>query len=112
MAKIYIDSSNRNVLHIRLTAGDHMWEKTVNSTIHNSQQILPQLDILLQDAGIALADITDIHVQTGPGSFTGIRVGVITAQTLSVVLNIPINGLPAGSLPELNYGPDIWNLEP
>lgn len=39
-----------------------------------------------------LSDITEIQVKTGPGSFTGLRVGVSVAKTLGKLLHIPVNG--------------------
>ena len=39
-----------------------------------------------------LLDITEIEVHTGPGSFTGLRVGIAVATTLGKLLNIPVNG--------------------
>lgn len=41
-----------------------------------------------------LKDITAIEVNTGPGSFTGTRVGVAIANALGFALNIPVNGSP------------------
>lgn len=49
----------------------------------------------LGDAGKKLSDITEITVMTGPGSFTGIRVGIAVARILGLLLLVPVNGKPA-----------------
>jgi tRNA threonylcarbamoyladenosine biosynthesis protein TsaB len=69
------------------------------------------LDELLQEHNLKVTDITHIRLETGPGSFTGLRVGAVIAATLSAVLRIPINDLPPGNIPELNYGEDLWGLK-
>ncbi|HBQ49015.1 MAG TPA: tRNA (adenosine(37)-N6)-threonylcarbamoyltransferase complex dimerization subunit type 1 TsaB, partial [Hyphomonas atlantica] len=48
---------------------------------------------LLADAGIDLSDIDRLAVVTGPGSFTGIRIGVAYARGLSLVTNVPCVGV-------------------
>lgn len=56
------------------------------------QSLLDFLDQKLQEAKKTLKEISSIEVATGPGSFTGIRVGVSVAQTLGYVLGVPVNG--------------------
>lgn len=51
------------------------------------------LDMLLKDRGIALADIDAIAVGLGPGSFTGVRVGVTMAKTFALALEKPVVGV-------------------
>lgn len=57
-----------------------------------SQVLLPLIDKLLQAASCNLQTLEGIEVETGPGSFTGIRVGVSVANALGFSLNIPVNG--------------------
>jgi tRNA threonylcarbamoyl adenosine modification protein YeaZ len=59
---------------------------------HRDQVILPLINELLSNHHLTLNDLTEISVHTGPGSFTGIRVGVAIANALSYALHIPING--------------------
>lgn len=62
------------------------WEK---KAIH-SEMATVKLQELLKLAGLSLTDIGRIAVDAGPGSFTGIRVGVNLARSLAYALNIPV----------------------
>lgn len=57
-----------------------------------SQTIVPALVELFAKAGIDLKDIKRVTVNPGPGSYTGIRVGIAVAQIIGYCLNIPVNG--------------------
>ena len=76
-----------------------------------SQRMLPFLLEILNDKGVTLKDITEVEVNTGPGSYTGIRVGVAVAQTLGWALKIPVNGklLTENDFIEIDYGESRFN---
>lgn len=56
----------------------------------HSERLLPMIDFLLQSIDLTLKDIDLITVVNGPGSFTGIRIGVTTAKTLAQMLHKPL----------------------
>lgn len=58
-----------------------------------SKRLLPSLQWLLQDAGLALSDVDTLGVGLGPGSFTGVRIGVTTMKTLAQVNGLPVVGV-------------------
>lgn len=58
-----------------------------------SRRLLGEVDGLLSRNGLTLADMTAFAVGLGPGSFTGVRVGVTTAKTLAQVLEKPLVGV-------------------
>ncbi len=60
-----------------------------------SERILVQVDRLLGDFGLAAAAVTRIAVALGPGSFTGLRVGLATAKGLAAGLQVPVAGVSA-----------------
>jgi len=68
-----------------------------------AQVVLSLIDILLKKHGLTAGNIDSIEVNTGPGSFTGLRVGIAVANTLGVTLQIPINGQKPGRLSEPRY---------
>ena len=55
-----------------------------------AQKLLPLVDALLTDQSVTLAGVDAIAVVTGPGSFTGMRIGVGVAQGLSFASNCPV----------------------
>ncbi len=59
----------------------------------SAQGLIPAIDELLRDAGRRVQDVGLIGVTIGPGSFTGLRVGVTTAKTLAYALQSPTVGL-------------------
>jgi len=59
---------------------------------HKTQIVLPLIEKLLKKHQLVLSDITEIMVNRGPGSYTGVRVGVAIANALSFALRISVNG--------------------
>jgi tRNA threonylcarbamoyladenosine biosynthesis protein TsaB len=55
--------------------------------------LLPRIELQLRAAGVALREIELIAVGLGPGSFTGLRVGLATAKGLALALGVPIRGV-------------------
>lgn len=53
--------------------------------------LLPKIDELLKKSNLEIKDVDKIYVSSGPGSFTGIRIGVTTAKTIAYGLNKEIN---------------------
>lgn len=68
---------------------DNIIKKT---SVWTSQVLLPAIEELLVKNNLSLGDLTQIKVKRGPGSFTGIRVGLSVANALGKLLDIPING--------------------
>lgn len=66
-----------------------IYSTTSNNEMNHLQDIIAISDKTLNLAGISKADLTHIACSVGPGSFTGIRIGVTTARTLSQFLNLP-----------------------
>ncbi|RJX22630.1 MAG: tRNA (adenosine(37)-N6)-threonylcarbamoyltransferase complex dimerization subunit type 1 TsaB [Ammonifex sp.] len=75
------------------TAHGILAERSAHGKRLHSVRLLPFVGDTLSDAGICLKDLTGIAVSIGPGSFTGLRIGLITARTLADVLNIPLVGV-------------------
>jgi tRNA threonylcarbamoyladenosine biosynthesis protein TsaB len=59
-----------------------------------AERFFPALDALLAEAGLAYSDLGRIAVTTGPGSFTGLRIGLSAARGLGLSLGIPVLGIP------------------
>jgi tRNA threonylcarbamoyladenosine biosynthesis protein TsaB len=59
-----------------------------------SRLLMPRIDATLEMAGMTLAELDGIAVSLGPGSFTGIRIGVVTAKALAWAAGRPLAGVP------------------
>ncbi|MDD4200180.1 MAG: tRNA (adenosine(37)-N6)-threonylcarbamoyltransferase complex dimerization subunit type 1 TsaB [Eubacteriales bacterium] len=59
------------------------------------QNLAPQIQQVLDEANLAVGDLDLIAVSKGPGSFTGIRIGVATARALCQALDLPCVGVPS-----------------
>ncbi len=68
-------------------------EITVDDKRRHSVKLLPAIETLLGDCGVAPKDLDLIAVTKGPGSFTGLRIGVVTAKTMAYALRIPLVGV-------------------
>ncbi|MFW6132689.1 MAG: tRNA (adenosine(37)-N6)-threonylcarbamoyltransferase complex dimerization subunit type 1 TsaB [Planctomycetota bacterium] len=58
-----------------------------DASLRHAAQLLTRLDALLRDANLAPGDLDEVYVSSGPGSFTGLRVGVTVARTLAQALD-------------------------
>jgi tRNA threonylcarbamoyladenosine biosynthesis protein TsaB len=59
----------------------------------HGELLAPGITAVLDEAWVPRQDITAVAVGVGPGPFTGLRVGVVTARTLAMVLDIPVYGV-------------------
>ena len=60
---------------------------------HHDEVLLQMIDQVLTDAGITRGDLTGVVVGRGPGPFTGLRVGLVTARSIAAMLRLPLHGL-------------------
>ncbi|MGB9825310.1 MAG: tRNA (adenosine(37)-N6)-threonylcarbamoyltransferase complex dimerization subunit type 1 TsaB, partial [Desulfofundulus sp.] len=68
-------------------------ERMVNNRRTHSVNLLPMIKAVLEDAGVGREDLGGIAVSSGPGSFTGLRIGMATAKTLAQVWGLPVVGV-------------------
>ena len=59
----------------------------------HSELLMPMIAKIMADVGASRADLTAIAVGVGPGPYTGLRVGVMTARVLGSVLRLPVSGV-------------------
>lgn len=94
-----IDTSEINTAKAAVEIDGKRFEKTSKSRIMKSQMILPLIESLLTQHNVSLSDISEIKVATGPGSFTGLRVGATVANAFGYLLDIRVNGKKALAIP-------------
>lgn len=69
-------------------------EKASNDVFNHLQYLMPMTEALLKEADLTVQDITAVAASRGPGSFTGIRIGVSSARALAQNLGIPTISVP------------------
>lgn len=106
--ELSIDTSQTEKTVIILTVDGAVSTREAGGRVRSSQSVLPLIESVLSDKNLKLSDITAIRVATGPGSFTGLRIGAAVAQMLGVLLGVPVNGRPADTLPTLDYTGSKW----
>lgn len=75
------------------TADKLVAEIIVQTKKTHSERLMPHIEQLLELGQVAKEDITAIAVSIGPGSFTGLRIGLATAKALAYVWNVPVIGV-------------------
>ena len=88
-----MDTSSQNASVAVIDDNKILGEFSVNSKNTHSQTIMPMTDELLKKCGLTLKDIDVFAVCTGPGSFTGVRIGMSAVKTLCQALSKPIIGV-------------------
>lgn len=90
MPNILAIETSAELASCALLAGDTVITRATPGVRSHSQSILPMVQELLQEAGIALADCDAIAFGAGPGSFTGVRTACGVAQGLAYGAGLPV----------------------
>lgn len=99
MLLLAVDTSGAQVsvaLHDGVTP---LARRDVADPRRHAEVLAPGIDQVLNETGHLIAEVTDVAVGVGPGPFTGLRVGLVTAEVLGLVLDVPVHGV--GSLDAL-----------
>lgn len=93
MTILALDTSNKTLsVAVELTDGTII-EQTIENTLQHSVLLMPTIEAVFKEAGITAKDLTKVVVAEGPGSYTGLRIGVTVAKTLTKSLGIPLVGV-------------------
>lgn len=84
-----IDTSTENC-SVALVHDGKMTTRDIESPREHSQKLLPFVEEVLGSAGVSLAELDGLVVGAGPGSFTGVRIGVSMAQGLAFSADLPV----------------------
>lgn len=107
MKYLFIDSATATLV-VAIVIDDkvsYIYNKEAGKDMSNV--IMPVIDEAFQQSGLTPQEIDKIFISTGPGSFTGIRVGLTVAKTMAWALNIPI--IPISSLEVIASTPTTEN---
>lgn len=101
MVVLSIDSSSKVATAALLDENNLIAEYTLNNKLEHSTLIMDMVDKLLKDSNLSIDDIDGFVVSKGPGSFTGLRIGMATIKGLSFGSNKPY--ISISSLDALAY---------
>lgn len=107
LMKLTLDTTDNLKTLVRLDDKEY---ETIYAT-PREQDVLGAIQKALSQSSHTLSNITEVEVNTGPGSFTGIRVGLTIAKTICMCLGLPLNNQPYDQvLP--NYGKEASITKP
>jgi tRNA threonylcarbamoyladenosine biosynthesis protein TsaB len=107
---LVLDTATRTpVVAIASLAGAVLGERRWTSRHRHGEELLGQLDGLLAELDLVRTSIAGVIVGTGPGSFTGLRIGLATAKLIAYGLAVPLTGISTSralALAAARHGPD------
>lgn len=89
-----LDTSTRTVGLALYDGNQVLVEMTWTSLDHHTVELAPAVADVLSKSGISAADLRALAVAIGPGSFTGLRIGLAFAKGLALVHRLPLIGIP------------------
>ena len=88
-----IDTSTA-VLSIALKTETSYEERLIDGNFSHSEDLLPEIEKLLARASLDISELSLIVTAKGPGSFTGLRIGMASAKGIASALSIPVVSIP------------------
>ena len=95
---LILDTSDNKKITVGLIINGRKDIQTKRITSNKTQIIPPMIDKILKKHLLKPEDLSEIKINPGPGSFTGLRVGLAIANDLSFTLKIPVNGKKIGEI--------------
>lgn len=93
MYSLFIDTHYKDIV-LGLYKDGTLIDKSIKTSERNhSDYVMPMIKELIDNNNISVHDLGEILVINGPGSFTGVRLGVTIAKTLAYTLDIPIKSM-------------------
>jgi tRNA threonylcarbamoyladenosine biosynthesis protein TsaB len=94
LAALEVSTRISSVALLDLVTGEELAEMDLPSDFESSVTLIPALETLMKEKDLSPEDLDAVAVSTGPGSFTGIRVGLATAEGLCMPGNLLAFGIP------------------
>lgn len=69
-------------------------ERIWRSPRHHTSSLAPMVAVMMRDCGISAKDLSAVAVASGPGSYTGLRIGMALAKGLALAHHLPLIGVP------------------
>lgn len=92
MLLLGLDTATPAVTVALYDGGEPLAQRVTVDAHRHAELLAPAIAAVIADAGVARADLTGVAVGVGPGPYTGLRVGLVTAKVLGAALGIPVYG--------------------
>ena len=109
MYTLFLDTHSDKIIIVLFKEKNILVKKEVETQHNHSITTMPILESVLKEAKIEVEELDQILVVNGPGSFTGVRLGVTIAKTLAFTLNIPIRTLSSLLIKAVSFEHDDNN---
>jgi len=106
MYTLYIDTHCNKIIIVVYQNEKILVKKEIVSNYDHSITTMPILIEAINEVNLEIKDINQIIIVNGPGSFTGVRIGVTIAKTLAYTLNIPIKVLSSLLIKAISFSHD------
>jgi len=104
MLTLAFDTSSRAAAVAVLRDDTILYESIINTGLNHSEVLMPEIDYACRRVGIKISDINLFACTLGPGSFTGLRIGVSTLKGLMLATATPAAGVSSLAAVVLNIG--------
>lgn len=102
---LYIDTTQPDEINISLKKDDKILaSKKISAPRQQAEKLLPSIERLMKSKKIKLSQLKKIVVSNYGGSFTSLRIGVITANALAYALKIPVEAEPKTEKKNKQFG--------
>ena len=102
-----LDTATPRVTVALHDGADVVAELSSEHPMQHGEQLAPLVAAVLERAGVDRFDLTAVAAGVGPGPFTGLRVGLVTARTLGHVLEVPVYGVCSLDVLAAEAAPDL-----
>ena len=95
MPILALDTSSSVAVAVLADDGSVLASRSDSEQRHHAELLAPMVQHVLADAGVERTALTAVVAGTGPAPFTGLRVGLVTARTMALALDVPAWGVPS-----------------
>ncbi|BES64624.1 tRNA (adenosine(37)-N6)-threonylcarbamoyltransferase complex dimerization subunit type 1 TsaB [Gottschalkiaceae bacterium SANA] len=93
MKLLAVDTSSKTASVALVSEEKLLGEFTVQTKFTHSQSLMPMVDQMLKQAGVSITEIDGFAASMGPGSYTGLRIGIAAVKAFGFALNKPVYGV-------------------
>ena len=110
---LYINTTQNDLIEISLKNKSKLVAiKKFKSHRTQAEKLLPAIEKLLKANKLELGDLKGVEVENSGGSFTSLRIGVVTANALAYALGVPVKGMRETVVRRLSVVKPIYDREP